>query len=200
MAISLTAWDQYMVADLPMVHSNLRQQALQDAIRFFCNDTFAWQETIEDLDLVADQADYDLAAGVTALGYATCEIVQVIWVKVDGIEQSKTSYELHDFATLHFLTAPSAAATDALDVKVAIAPDKGTNDINEAFFNRWIDGILAKAKASLLGQKGKPYSNEKRAFACEIEYLRHRAAAVAGKWEGHINKPIIAMPREHSWL
>lgn len=162
--------------DLPKCPTPLILQTLQQTMREFCTDTGIWREDLTAMDIVADQEDYTLASAWTA------EIYRVVEVRTDGDEDSDPLDEseyTYDPTTekLTLVNPPTAALTDGLLVKVVIIPELYCEEVEEAFLNRWGEGIVAGTKAKLMAEKNKVWSSPERVPFFQFEYDKVKAKA-----------------------
>lgn len=137
--------------------------ALRRAMRTFCERTELWQEELDPIDLVADQADYTLAYKWLA------SIVRVLEVRLLSTEEVSAGSEGHIVAlqfyeftppetlTLNDQIKPQAAVTDGMVVKVVLVPKWRVPEVPEWFIDQWAEPLCARAVWDLKGQASEAW-------------------------------------------
>lgn len=178
-----------MVDDLPGCNQDrIMLNALKDAGRLFCRKTEAWRVELDPIDIVADQATYDLD---TVIEFDAV-VLRFLWVKTGGDDADPipdSYYLLNGETTLEFQddVVPDAALTDGLIVKLALLPRLGTVELDEGFMERHAEAIVGGAMATLLKKKGKPWYNPDLAAEYFLDWRRGLCEATAEVTRG--NKP-----------
>ena len=157
--------------------------ALRRATRLFFQRTEVWQYQLDPIDLVADTKDYTLSPDRDAI------ILRVIEVRLLSDEEIASGYEGNitpgqfytftppDVLTLNDQITPRSNVTDGLVVKVVLMPNLEPGEVDEVMFNRYGEGIIAKAIYDLKGEAGKPWSDPQGRMDFKFEYLRGIANA-----------------------
>jgi len=138
----------------------LRLQAIQKTARLFCRDTHGWQEELWPFSLVNEQDEYTLVWEYDA------EILRIlnVWKLTEaavtagtrGDPMSEDLYQLNLDTTkesrtiLKFTDEDRADVEKGLIVSVAFLPHLDATGISCAFLDRWAEGIIAGAMATLL--------------------------------------------------
>lgn len=150
---------ELLFIELPGCPQAVQKQTLRLTCRDFCLRTEAWRETLDAMDLVKDQADYEL------LPNAFGTIHRLFSVKVEDTEQAATGYSLVDDMTLRFATAPTADSTGTLVVELVLRPRFTTEKVflPPVLFDRWGEAFADGAKARLMGMTGKPWADPNQA-------------------------------------
>jgi hypothetical protein len=157
----------WMMIDLPRCPKSLMLQHLKKAFYDFTFRTESWYEELDKVDIVADQTTYALRASVDAL------IKRINWVKINGVVQNVTHYELQNEYQLYWNEdyVPDTSDTDALQVKVTFYPDWDSDVLPENYMTRWGDAIRAGAMSTLMSMSNRHWSNPQRAAEEHARYL-----------------------------
>lgn len=107
-ALSALAGD--ILLDAPGCPPGIVLRELKQAVRRFCKESLAWQETLNVISLTDNQPEYTLTHSNT-----DAQIHSVVWVKVNGTEKSPDEWELTSGMTkLRFRTG--YAPTEDTDI------------------------------------------------------------------------------------
>jgi hypothetical protein len=182
---------EFILQDVPGCSRYLALQHLQQAARYFCIETEAWQEKLAAIDLEEDTVLYTLSTDYDA------EIRRIlkVWIRTEtdvtnGDEGTLQDYDKYTFtpaATLELDDSiePQADVTDGLVVKVVLVPylstDVGTVEteagISPTFLNLWAEAFIARAKHTLLIMPRKLWSDPNLAAYWLAEYRKQVTAA-----------------------
>jgi len=172
-------------ARVPNIDDPNVEDAVRQAAREFCEQSGVWRKELEDIDVVADQQDYDLSSTTPAIPDNT-EIRSIVWVKLSGAVQSTRTYELYEGATLRFGSShiPGYSKTDGMDIKLALMPDRLTEDVLPGWFiTRWQTGLIAGARMFLAGDPGlrcyNVASRDRETAIFDREVARARASLIS---------------------
>ena len=140
-------------------------QAVKSAARKFCRDTEAWRAeiTIASLTTVASYS-FSLASYDAIL-------LRVKSLTVNDNELTASEYAVSlDGVSLTLASYPTKAEAAGIEMEVAMLPSITAGELSYPFFDRWSEAIVAAAKAILYKQPKKPYSDQRSAMDCEIDY------------------------------
>lgn len=182
---------------LPGCPDNLILQELRKAAREFFGQTEVWQQTEEDIDVVADQASYTLS--FTTSG-DTPQIRRIAWLKLSGVYADIDGYDL-DGTTLTFQTnyIPSTAVTDGMDVRLVAVPFESHADYTgETVIDDWHEAIEAKALEKLLSIGNRPWTDIQLAASFRRRYNDQVSRAIRTRITG--NKSGSLRAYGGSWL
>ena len=172
-----------MTPELPGALKNAIIVELQKAARIFCEQTDAWRETVNDIDVVADQAEYSIPVVGDAF------IHKILFVKIREVDSQSfdnisempwQSYELEEDEKIVFNEGyiPTKNITDGMQIRVVKRPSFNAFELTDAFMDRYAEGIMAHAKATLQMQPKKPYTNPGLSERNMEIFRRYRANAI----------------------
>lgn len=167
-----------MLMDVPRCEEGLLFRTLREQAREFCEMTEAWRIELRAINIVTDQVEYTLPVPWDA------SIHRIILVTINDIERVDTQYDLEDERKLILDDSikPTEDITDGLEVEVVLRPHESTDDYPEAFFDRWHSAIVAGAKATLLNQPKKPWTNPRLAKRFTTQWVTGKALARREKY------------------
>jgi len=157
---------QWMILELPGCPKPVMLQHLKRAFREFAFKTESWWEELPKTNLVANQQLYGLLPTYDAL------IKRINWVRISDGQQSASHYELKDEFQLKWKDdyIPSSSTADGLQVKVTMYPDYDNDVIDENYFTRWGDAIMAQAMYTLMLMPGHAWTNGDKAQIYNRDY------------------------------
>lgn len=154
----------------------LMRQALYSASREFCLRSQVWKETMDSIDLVAEQTAYALNVPWEARIDKIAEVRQNTEAGVDaGIDGAEVIPKDYTFdpnesgGTLTLEVAPQDSVTDGLDVDVVYVPhmgkkeEPGRHQLPQWLMNKYGEALAAKAMAQLMSMPARNWSNVTRA-------------------------------------
>lgn len=162
--------------------------------RFF-EESEAWEVDLEDIDLVADQAAYDLDA---LLAYDAL-IKRIKKVDINDAPEDESHFDLADDTDLVFGEdwIPTEADADAMDVTVVLVPKPEVNEIDPLMLDRWgRRGVVAGALGELLDQDDRAWYAPRTAARYQLQYRRAVAAAKANKEMANKGGDARVVPRQ----
>lgn len=192
----MKTWDNFhplvrpdaVMCPVPMV-----DQALMLTARDFCLRTAVWREWADTFyaNGLKNRFDFDLPSGA--------ELVKATRALVDGQDvtvyppgklpsdwQTATTSGGKTFLVhidlLEFLICPKPAAGIAVAVEVALRPTMNATGVGDVVFERHAEAIAAGAKARLLAQPGKAWTELAAAAMARAEYERAVPAAANEEW------------------
>jgi len=165
----------YVVNDLPGCPQPVIVQSLQQAGRKFCVDTEALREELT-IDVVEDQTEYDLRPTQMTL------VHRIFNVEYDGTDLKEDKYVLQEGDTLVLEDAPTEDITGGLVVTIVRRPMITSMILPVWFMERWSEAIMAGARAELMFQPMKPWSNPELGTYWDRQYKIGVAQAVREKF------------------
>ncbi len=161
----------YVEPELPGAPVNFIRLQLKSAARRFFDETEAWQTELKDLDLIADQASYDLDPGILNITTQP-EVRRIVWVTIDGLQVPACDYNLEPksvapFFQLTFVEGkvPKFGNNEAMDVRLVLVPSALGEELPEYELNKYMEGIrstLMYAMTSMTNTKWfSPSQSEK---------------------------------------
>lgn len=209
MITTLTELVPYVAAQLPGCPSNTVNFMLRQMARSFFEQTEVWQKNLALVSLVEDQADYELAPAEIADDEP--DVLKIVWAKKNEVEVPQYKYDLRlssesageppvtrRFFVLRFGDdyIPEDDDTDALEVRVVLAPGQQGANISVDMLDRYGVAIASGARYYLAAQQGRAWSNAAVAAQAYNEYSGGVAKAVKEKYTGRKDASMtINMPR-----
>lgn len=163
---------EYLASEVPGATEALLTQQLRLATIEFCSETNIYTSSVQSVNLVSGQQQYNLAPTETAT-----EIIRpvLLWIgtrlltPVTARELNAATVVLNgagDPAYYTFNTpnvvllfpAPNTSISGQLNGRVVVAPDLTSTAIPDWMAARYMDVILAGAKARLFAMQNKPWS------------------------------------------
>ena len=147
-----------MLENLPKCEVSTALTALYRVGREFCKRTKAWQEDLDAIDAVADQAEYTLTTIEDAM------YDRLVSVKLNGTDYTPYEYKAYKFlenTRLIFNSGyiPTEDITDGIEVTAILVPNYGSNILPDWFIDKYSTGLIAGASYNLMISAGKPYTN-----------------------------------------
>jgi hypothetical protein len=223
MTEAIASWEHKITPYVP----NLAYPAFINAVRGaaiqFCTKTEIWRETLDRIDVVADEGSVDLAVPGATGG----EIVGIgnVKYKENGaaddqfrnldpyskIQENLSSYGSWEFQTstqpngyylgedktkLYFYKIPTVESLSGLLVEVILKPSKTCTTLPDLLWNNWDQAIADGAKARLLGQNAQPWFNPQLAGAWMNAFERKINEAKTVRYHGYNARPSQVKMRE----
>lgn len=200
----MKTWDYFLrdvLPDVPGCPEPVAEHALLRAAQAFCERTKVWKLWLDPIQTVAGIMDYEIE-----LEQRT-ELVQLVQATLDGRELDLRPYEIlpadwrdnqaglgplvatPDRKNIVLLPAPTTEVF--LRVEAILRPSNAAEGVEDFLFDLYVEPIALGAKARLMQQPGKPYSNPTEAAACESRFNSAMATLSVKKWRGFSS----AMPR-----
>ena len=182
-----------MIPQLPACSASLILQALQKSARQFCIDTEIWSETLNSIDLVADQTDYTISSSWDA------EIRRIKELRIntkaniaegnDGAVQDPSLYKFtpEDALELDNSIKPPEAVTDGLEVDVCIIPINAAISVDYVLLNAWQEAIVAGAMVQLMVMPKQKWTNPTQAAYYNSQYNKMWNKAKVEKVRKNVN-------------
>ena len=180
-----------VLPDVPGCPSDVAIRAIRHAVIEFCEKSLIYQVTQDPITVREGLVDYDLDA---PNGYRVQKVMKV-WFRgvelepvapddmvnpdaysqhIGGYTPSKslpTGYTQKDFESVSFLPIPNQTYTNAITMRVALVPLRDSTQIEDFLYEQWGESIACGAKARLMLNPGKPYSNQEAAAINQGRYL-----------------------------
>lgn len=81
------------------------------------------------------------------------------------------AYTQTDFATVNFLPIPDRTYSNAITMRVALAPLRDSEQFDDFLFENWGEFIACGSKARIMLKPGKPYTNPDAATVNQARYM-----------------------------
>lgn len=170
------AWSKFyadILVDVPGCAMPVVDRALLRASREFFSATRVWRAEIDTVITLANISNYDLSVD------AACEIVRIESATFDGRPIEITSIDARhqitnciyttDRRTINLLPVPNVGGKK-LDVEVSLMPRESANGVNNDLIDFYADEISTGAKARLMLQPEKSYSNPQLGLILEQRF------------------------------
>lgn len=187
-----------VVTEVPGCPAEMVDLALRNTIIEFCEKSTIHQATLDPLTLLEGIGEYDLDAPD---GYRVHRVMQA-WFKgqpltpvggdmvahpesyadfIGGYTAPKApprEYTQRDASTLTFLPIPDQRYVNAVTIRVALVPLRNFTQVEDFLYEEWCEPIAAGAKARLMLNPGKPYTNVEAASVNQARYIAGRNDAL----------------------
>lgn len=195
----LSDFYDYLLPELPGCTPEFLDIHMVEAARKFCGESLVWRGDFDPVNLVADEATYDLepdepkSVAVKVIRLTVNSVV--LWDQEwrIGCGRDEPSYHLEapfsvseDFTQLTLVDdeIPSAAVTDGLEVYGAMAPSFDADRLPDILLTTHLEAFRKTVLSRLMLMPKKPWSNADLAveYRAEATSLQHLAAMrVAGQ-------------------
>lgn len=193
----MKTWDQFLKDVLPDVAGcpePVAEHAILRAAQQFCAAAHVWKLWLDNVATLATSTDYDIALEPNS------ELVKLERATLDGRDITITTTEslpsdwktntagianclfTQNRKTMTLL--PAQAAGLILRVEAVLKPSNAATGIDDAIFDQYVETIAMGAKARLMKQAGKPYSNPVAGFALETQFMNALAGVDFQRWRG----------------
>jgi len=155
------------------------EEAIRDSCIEFCERSLYIQDTLDPVDTVAGQIDYDLeppsdtlVAKIMRAWYkdvrlgafstdvlTSPDIYSPTYAGFSGESGEPATLFQKDEATFTVLPAPSLSETAVLTVRVALKPTRTCSYVNDTLYNTWADTVACGARARLMAMPNQSWSN-----------------------------------------
>jgi len=223
MTEAISSWESKVTPYVPNLAYPAFITAVRDAAVEFCEKTEIWRETLDRIDVVADEGSVDLAVP-GALGG---EIVGIGAVKYkesgadddqfrtlnpySKIQENLASYGSWEFqtstqpngyylgedkTTLYFYKIPTVASALGLLVEVILKPTKTCATLPDLLWDNWDQAIADGAKGILLGQNAQPWFNPQLSGAWTGAFMAKIGEGKRVRYHGYNARPSQVRMRE----
>ena len=193
----MKTWDQFLRDVMPYVPGcpePVAEHALLRAAQDFCAGTQVWKIWLDDITTVADVLEYDLNLELRS------ELVRLERATLDGRPVVVTTEEVLpvdwktstagigtciftvDRKTITLL--PAQTADLVLKVQACLKPSDTAEGVENFIFDQYARQIACGAKASLMMQPGKTYSNPGEGASLEAEFNGAIGGVGFQRWRG----------------
>lgn len=192
--MSAVQYDNFLIEVLPYVQdvpSIVALQAIKNACIEFCTETRYLQVDLDPMTAIAGEPKYDLEAdgdyvvvdvmqawfGSTLLIPKSTEQLTQIYRNTDWRTVTGNPYYFfRDKATeLTIVPKPQLTEANKLNIRVAIAPTRGSTTVDSEIYERFLEQVAMGARARLYNMPGQPFEHPKLA----IEYAKRFNDAMA---------------------
>lgn len=194
------------VADCPepVVEAHLRRTAIE-----FANDTAVWTADADPISVVAGQGTYDLdspetdsvVCGVSELWYAGKRIkfIPLAQMRRYGTHWPSDKGEVVGFTqrtenTVTLYKTPTAALANAINATVILRPSPTAAGVPDWLGQKYMDTLVAGAKARLMAMVGMPWSHAQGATLYGGIYngdsLSVASARATSRARGQLSSPL----------
>jgi hypothetical protein len=203
-------WSEYLpevTPDCPGVSGPMAENAVRNAAIFFARHSTVVRETQTAVDIVAAQSEYTIALP-TGLRVVSPILVEVEGAPVYSISENELNtispnwrnqpvraYHMEDDVTLRLLWAPSAAVTGGLITRFSFEPTRDSTGGPDALYNDWLEVIAAGAKARLMRQNKKLWTDRRRSEDEELDFKGGIDRALGRAMKSRTNRPTHVQQR-----
>ena len=180
-----------ILPDVPGCPSDMAIRALRNTIIEFCEKSFIHQVTLDPVTALEGVTDYDLEP---PKGYRIQKIMKMWYLgkemdplapddiglpdayrtNIAGYIASKgppAGYTQKDVDTFSILPIPDQKYSNAITMRVALVPLRDATEVEDFLFELWGESIGFGAKARLMLNPGKPYSNAESATYNQARFV-----------------------------
>lgn len=206
----MKAWSEFypdVLPELPGAPWPMVDHYLRNAAIAFCEESKAFVLTLDSVDAVAEQMAYllpmpDDGGGTPVVLYELVEIVSArfsgekldpivpveLEKKYDDWESevgTPDHYTQADTLNILLIPAPTDAATDAIVVRAALKPTPSATGVSDWLFSQYRPALAAGAKAKMMAQANKPWSNPDMALVYSDIFADAISMATTRANDGH---------------
>lgn len=206
-----------VLPEVPGCPPALALQAIRNTVIEFCEKSLIHQVTQDPLTLLANISDYDLDApskqqrvqkimrvwfkGVEIGPVAPDDVMtpEVYAANIPGYTPVKgpaQGYTQKDFGTVSFLPIPDQRYVNAITMRVALVPTRDSTSFEDFLFEQWGEFIACGAKARLMLNPGKPYTNIEAATVNQGRYMTALNDARQRAIRGNVRSDLMVRMRK----
>lgn len=194
----------YVLTDVPGCPEIAAIQAIKTTVIDFCEKSLVVQADLDPVNLIANQADYDLeppanslVTKVIRLFYKNDElppmgqdfIPSATFYNQSAIDGDATSdpraWSQKSERTFSVYPAPRISEAGAITIRVALKPTRASTTCDDVLFEDYVEYIAAGAKARLMLQPNKAYTNPNLVVTQNQLYMQGVNAARQRVSRGH---------------
>lgn len=156
----VTSFRPEIINEVPKVTNSAVDLAVVSVIQDICEKTQCYKVALDDMYIIKGLTDYEIASpeqGTT--------ISSLVSVAKDGYEFSDYTF---DMITFRLLTTPSD--NFKLRINAVIMPTRTATSVHGIFENQYYRHVVAGAKAMLMLQTSKPWSNPTLGMKYQADY------------------------------
>lgn len=161
------------------------EDALLDAAKAFCNQTWAWQYS-DELSIVSGEDEYTLSDEIYLPQMS--EIIGIVEAKDDN-DAEYTAFTA-DLNADTWIEDDEPTSSFDLTVTVALRPSNDATYLQDFLYDKHLDALNAGALANLLMQPGKDWTNPQLAQVFDRRFQHAVAVERRKKTKGYTNKSL----------
>lgn len=205
-----------VLPDVPGCSPDVALRAIRHTVIEFCEKSLINQVTQDPITLRANITDYDLDAPT---GYRVHKVMKA-WFKgvelkpvapddmvapdaynqqISGYTPTKSppdAYTQKDFDTVTFLPIPDQVYANAITMRVALVPLRDSTKFDDFLYEQWGEFIACGARARLMLQPAKPYTNQEAAVINQNRYLMAINDARQRAVRGNVRSDLMVQMRK----
>lgn len=206
-----------VLTELPSCPPALALQAIRNTVIEFCEKSLIHQVTLDPLTLVPNQCDYDLEAPSS---HQRVQKIMRVWFKGQEIDPvapddvvtpdiyaanipgytvekgPSKAYTQKEFGTVSFLPIPDQRYVNAITMRVALVPTRDSTQFEDSLYEQWGEFIACGAKARLMLNPGKPYTNTEAAVVNQGRYMTALNDARQRAIRGNVRSDLMVRMRK----
>lgn len=206
-----------VLPEVPGCPAPLALQAIRNTVIEFCEKSLIHQVTQDPLTLVPNITDYGLDSPssqqrvqkIMRVWFKGSEIGPVApddvmtpelyaanipgYTPVKGPTQGYTQKEV---GTVSFLPIPDQRYVNAITMRVALVPTRNSTTLEDFLFEQWGEFIACGAKARLMLNPGKPYTNSEAAVVNQGRYMTALNDARQRAIRGNVRSDLMVRMRK----
>lgn len=199
----MTPWKNFypdVLTHAPGCPQPVMDQALLRAARDFCRQTRAWRATLDPIDLVAGESEYDLPLPNDGDVLRLEDWADISGDRVQLLSSQHTSFQCGRAVftvtgrTVTVYPTPAGDAPQVLTLNVSMVPSNSAAGVPDDIYGDYVETIALKAASMLQNQPAKPYTNPGAAgtnaamYQAEVDSLKVRL------WRGRTNSRPRVIP------
>lgn len=186
---ALAAFHDQLLPELPGCSTAMVNRHLVDTARQFCTDTSAWRTTLTPINLVAAQAAYTLAPGVTdsevvrltkltassALLWLDRDVTQFNSIDKPKYDPNNPPFSLDgalQVITLETAEIPAGNVTAGLTIDGVLKPTLTAATLPDFLLNTYSEALRFGTLSRLMMMAAKPWSAPAQAVGYGFEYQK----------------------------
>ncbi len=168
----------FVLPEVPGCPNDYALFQLKNSARQFFDETWAWRQVLDDIDVVPGQASYDLDSGIIN-DAAEVRVICAVLLDNQPIDLRAYSLEPKASAPFHQITFSDRhiPQSGTLKIEVALVPRPNTDAIPDEFLNRYFEGIRTTALYNLLSMPNNKWYHQPSAERYRKASVREEVAA-----------------------
>lgn len=203
-----SAFYDRVIPDIPGFVTGVVDLAIRDAAIAFCEKSLCWRQTLDPIGISAnvDQVSLSLPQYTVIADVLDAELATGGWLEPRNLAGTQTErasvggvpprtgtpsgYLLFDEGYLTIDPVPVGA--DTLTLLVALKPARDAAKLPSFLYERWAPAIAAGAKAELMRQQKKPWSNPGLSVAQQMMFDQAISTAAMRAARSNTRMPLRA--------
>jgi hypothetical protein len=206
-----------VLPEVPGCPAALALQAIRNTVIEFCEKSLIHQVTQDPLTLLPNLSDYDLdppskqqrVQKIMRVWFKGAEIgpvapddvatPDVYAANIPGYTPTKgptQGYTQKEFGTVSFMPIPDQRYVNAITMRVALVPTRDSTSFEDFLFEQWGEFIACGAKARLMLNPGKPYTNVEAATVNQGRYMTALNDARQRAIRGNVRSDLMVRMRK----